>query len=121
MNIAWIGTGVMGSSMARRLAEAGHAVCVYNRSPQKSEALRRFGIKTAQSIKECVQGAQAVFTIVGYPADVEQVYLGSEGIFYHAEKGAFLVDMTTSSPLLAKRLYDTAHTPEFSEKRFRTM
>ena len=121
MNIAWIGTGVMGSSMARRLAEAGHAVCVYNRNPQKAEALRRFGIKTAQSIKECVQGAQAVFTIVGYPADVEQVYLGSEGIFYHAEKGAFLVDMTTSSPLLAKRLYDTAHTPEFSAKNFRVV
>lgn len=121
MNIAWIGTGVMGSSMARRLAEAGHAVCVYNRNPQKAEALRRFGIKTAQSIKACVLGAQAVFTIVGYPADVEQVYLGSEGIFYHAEKGAFLVDMTTSSPLLAKRLYDTAHTPEFSEKNFRVV
>ena len=121
MNIAWIATGVMGSSMARRLAEAGHAVCVYNRNPQKAEALRRFGIKTAQSIKACVLGAQAVFTIVGYPADVEQVYLGSEGIFYHAEQGAFLVDMTTSSPLLAKRLYDTAHTPEFSAKNFRVV
>ena len=121
MNIAWIGTGVMGSSMARRLAEAGHAVCVYNRNPQKAEALRSYGIKTAQSIKECVLGAQAVFTIVGMPSDVEQVYLGSEGIFYHAEQGAFLVDMTTSSPLLAKRLYDTAHTPEFSEKNFRVI
>ena len=121
MNIAWIGTGVMGSSMARRLAEAGHALCVYNRNPQKAEALRSCGIKAAQSIKECVLGAQAVFTIVGYPADVEQVYLNPEGIFYHAEKGAFLVDMTTSSPLLAKRLYDTAHTPEFSAKNFRVV
>ena len=121
MNIAWIGAGVMGSSMARRLAEAGHALCVYNRNPQKAEALRSSGIKAAQNIKECVQGAQAVFTIVGSPADVEQVYLDPEGIFYHAETGAFLVDMTTSSPLLAKRLYDTAHTPEFSEKNFRVV
>ena len=119
MNIAWIGAGVMGSSMARHLAQAGHKVKIYNRSRAKCEALTQYGIEPAATIASCVQGAQAVFTIVGDPSDVEQVYLEEEGIFRHAEPGAFLVDMTTSSPVLAKRLYDTAHSPEFAHKKFR--
>ncbi|WP_428769798.1 NAD(P)-dependent oxidoreductase [Treponema sp. HNW] len=119
MNIAWIGAGVMGSSMARHLVQAGHKVKIYNRSPAKCEALKKYGIEPAATIAECVQGAQAVFTIVGAPSDVEQVYLGEKGIFRHAGTGAFLVDMTTSSPVLAKRLYDTAHSAEFAHKKFR--
>ena len=118
MNIAWIGAGVMGSAMVRHLAQAGHKVKIYNRSPAKCKTLKQYGIEPTATIAECVQGAQTVFTIVGTPADVEQVYLGKEGIFRHAEKGAFLTDMTTSSPILAKRLYETAHSSEFAHKDF---
>jgi len=121
MNIAWIGAGVMGSSMARNVAQAGHKVKIYNRSSAKCEALRRYDIEPAATIAACVSGAQAVFTIVGSPSDVEQVYLGDDGIFRRAETGAFLVDMTTSSPVLAKRLYDTAHSAEFAHKKFRVV
>ena len=106
MNIAWIGTGVMGSSMAINLKKSGHNVSVYSRTLSKCEPLREYGIEVKDSIKECVKGADAVFTIVGYPKDVEEVYLGKEGIFEYAREGAYLVDMTTSSPLLAKKLYE---------------
>ena len=106
MNIAWIGTGVMGSSMAINLKKSGHNVSVYSRTLSKCEPLREYGIEVKESIKECVKDADAVFTIVGYPKDVEEVYLGKEGIFEYAREGAYLVDMTTSSPLLAKKLYE---------------
>ena len=106
MNIAWIGTGVMGSSMAINLKKSGHNVSVYSRTLSKCEPLREYGIEVKDSIKECVKDADAVFTIVGYPKDVEEVYLGKEGIFEYAREGAYLVDMTTSSPLLAKKLYE---------------
>ena len=106
MNIAWIGTGVMGSSMTINLKKSGHNVSVYSRTLSKCEPLREYGIEVKDSIKECVKDADAVFTIVGYPKDVEEVYLGKEGIFEYAREGAYLVDMTTSSPLLAKKLYE---------------
>lgn len=106
MNIAWIGTGVMGSAMAKNLSKSGHNVSVFSRTISKCEPLKEFGIEVKDSIKECVKNADAIFTIVGYPKDVEEVYLGEEGIFKYAKEGAYLVDMTTSSPILAKRLYE---------------
>ena len=106
MNIAWIGTGVMGSAMAKNLSKNGHNVSVFSRTISKCEPLKEFGIEVKDSIKECVKNADAIFTIVGYPKDVEEVYLGDEGIFKYAREGAYLVDMTTSSPILAKRLYE---------------
>lgn len=64
-----------------------------------------YGFLPVRTIAEAVTDADVIFTMVGYPADVEQVYLGEEGIFAHAKKGAIAVDMTTSSPKLAVRLY----------------
>lgn len=106
MNIAWIGTGVMGSAMAKNLSKSGHNVSVFSRTISKCEPLKEFGIDVKDSIKECVKNADAIFTIVGYPKDVEEVYLGEEGIFKYAKEGSYLVDMTTSSPILAKKLYE---------------
>lgn len=120
MNIAWIGTGVMGISMARNLAQAGHTVRVYSRTIEKCEPLKEFGIEVSQTIGACVKGAQAVFTIVGYPKDVEQVYLGAGGIFEHATDGALLIDMTTSSPVLAKKLHSKALSGD-GGKKFRIL
>lgn len=106
MNIAWIGTGVMGSSMAKNLAENGYNVYAFSRTLSKCEPLKEFGITVTSTIKECVENADVVFTIVGYPKDVEEVYLGEEGIFKYAKEGTYLIDMTTSSPLLAKKIYN---------------
>lgn len=103
--VAWIGTGVMGASMAAHLTKAGYPVSAYNRHPAKAEALRDQGITPCASIQEAVRDADFIFTIVGYPKDVEEVYLSDGGIFAHAKSGAIAVDMTTSSPSLAEKLY----------------
>ncbi len=120
MNIAWIGTGIMGSSMAKHLAQNGHTVTAYNRTFSKCVVLKEFGIVPATTIAECVKDANVVFSIVGYPQDVEEIYLGSGGIFEHAPANALLIDMTTSSPLLAKKLHDKASSGE-NGKTFRML
>ncbi|HOI46496.1 MAG TPA: NAD(P)-dependent oxidoreductase [Bacilli bacterium] len=101
MKIAWIGTGVMGNPMARHLQKAGYTVSAYNRTYEKAVVLEPL-IHAAKTIVECVKGADIIFSIVGYPKDVLDVY---EEVFRHAKPGAILVDMTTSSPTLAKDLY----------------
>lgn len=100
MKIAWIGTGVMGAPMATHLSKAGHDVSVYNRTYSKAQALEPM-VTAFDSIEGCIQDADMIFTIVGYPKDVEEVF--SE-IFKTAKQGAIIVDMTTSSPTLAKAL-----------------
>lgn len=105
--ITWIGTGVMGSSMARHLAAKGHAVTLYNRSPQKAEALaRETGMKAAASIAEAVSGSEFIFLMVGYPKDVEESFYTPGGILDSASPGAYVVDMSTSAPSLAVRLHE---------------
>lgn len=104
--IAWIGTGVMGSSMAKNLMKCGHEVVLYNRTAAKAEQVaNETGAKVAGSVKEAVKDAGFVFSIVGLPADVEQVYFGPEGILQNAAAGTIAVDMTTSSPSLAQKIY----------------
>lgn len=103
--VAWIGTGVMGAPMAGHLQAAGYQVKAYNRSLEKAEALSARGVIPCGSIAQAVADADFVFTMVGYPRDVEQVYLQSGGIFSAVRPGTVAVDMTTSSPALAERLY----------------
>ena len=104
MKIAWIGTGVMGKPMALHLANAGHKVTVYNRTIEKAKALEPH-VEVAETIKACVQDKDVVFTIVGYPQDVKEVY---EEVIEYAHPNTMCVDMTTSSPKLAKELYEKA-------------
>ena len=104
MKIAWIGTGVMGSAMLMHLVKAEHEVHAYNRSYEKVEKLVSCGVAVHQTIKDCVKDCDMVFTMVGYPKDVEEVYTSKDGIFAHAKKHAILIDMTTSSPKLAQAL-----------------
>lgn len=106
--IAFIGTGIMGAPIAGHLLHAGYGLTVYNRTAEKSDALVAAGAHRAESIAEAVRDADVVFTMVGYPTDVEEVYLTSEGILNHAKKGAWLIDLTTSSPQLAQDLYAAA-------------
>ncbi len=100
MKVAFIGIGVMGLSMARNLMKNGHELQVYTRTASKAQPLVEEGARLFDSIRACVQGAQAVITIVGYPKDVEEVYLSQGGILDSADPGALVIDMTTTSPVL---------------------
>lgn len=99
--IGWIGTGVMGQSMAGHLLSAGYPVTVYNRSKSKAQTLINRGARWANTPKELAQEVDIVFAIVGYPSDVREVFLGPEGALAGARPGMVLVDMTTSEPSLA--------------------
>ena len=104
MKIAWIGTGVMGESMAGHLMDAGHELFVYNRTKSKTNNLVSRGATLLEEIKDAPNFADVVFTMVGYPKDVEEVYLGENGLITTAKKGQVFVDMTTSSPSLAEKI-----------------
>ena len=106
--IGFIGTGVMGASIVKHLLTAGHEVTVYTRTKSKAEALVEKGAKWADTPAAATKGQQVVFTMVGYPKDVEEVYSGANGIFSAAQPGTIVVDMTTSEPTLAKKLFNQA-------------
>ena len=104
MKIAWIGTGVMGESMAGHLLDAGHELFVYNRTKSKTDNLVKRGATLLNEIKDAPEFAEVIFTMVGYPKDVEDVYLGENGLITTAKKGQVFIDMTTSSPSLAEKI-----------------
>lgn len=108
LNIAFIGTGVMGKSIVKHLLKAGFDVTVYNRTKEKAHPLIELGAKWADTPSEASKEKDIIFTMVGFPSDVEAVYLGSEGILNSAKPGAIVIDMTTSKPSLAKKLYTLA-------------
>ena len=105
--IGFIGLGIMGQSMAAHLLAAGHPLSVYNRSADKTAALVAKGAQGCATPAQVAQKSDVIITMVGYPSDVEQVWLGAEGIIAHASH-ALLIDMTTSSPALAKKLAEAA-------------
>ena len=102
--IGWIGTGVMGRSMCGHLMDHGHTLTVYNRSPEKAAPLIARGVRWAETPAAVARLSDVVFTIVGLPADVHQVYFDSQGLFAGAAAGTVLVDMTTSEPTLAEKI-----------------
>ena len=104
MKIGFIGTGIMGKSMAGHLMAGGHAVQIYNRSRAKAEDLLAQGATWFDSPTSLAAASDVIITIIGYPKDVEAIYLGPSGILQHAKKGCITIDMTTSSPELAKRI-----------------
>jgi 3-hydroxyisobutyrate dehydrogenase len=104
--VAWIGTGVMGRSMCAHIIEAGYSVQVYNRTKEKAAKLIEAGAEWKNSPAEAAEGADFIFTIVGYPDDVEEVILGDRGALKSAKEGAVLIDMTTSTPTLAEAIYE---------------
>lgn len=120
MNIAFIGTGVMGAAMATQLKKAGHDLKLFNRSHEKTaaaaeqmEELGTGSVQVAATLAHAVEDADAVITMVGFPADVEAIYLGTDGIFSHTPEGALLIDMTTSLPSLAVKLAEVGEQKGF--------
>lgn len=102
--IGFIGIGVMGKSMAGHLQKAGFPLVVYTRTKEKAADLLESGAEWANSPKEVAQKANVVFTIVGYPYDVEETYLGENGLIANGKQGSYFIDMTTSSPSLAVKI-----------------
>ncbi len=106
--VGFIGLGVMGKSMAGHILRAGYEVHVYTRTKAAAEELVAKGAVWEDSVKTLSQKSRVIITMVGYPSDVEQVYLGEDGILAHAGKGALVIDMTTSSPDLAVKIHQKA-------------
>ncbi|WAA11124.1 NAD(P)-dependent oxidoreductase [Fervidibacillus albus] len=105
-SVGFIGLGVMGKHMAEHILQAGHPLYVYTRTKEKATDLLEKGAIWANSPKEIAESTTIVFTIVGFPSDVEEIYLGEDGLIPNGKTGSIFIDMTTSSPSLAKRLYE---------------
>src|SRR5699024_6589082 len=106
--IGFIGTGVMGHSMAANLQKAGYPLNVFTRTKSKAESLIENGANWKNSVAELAKSSDIIITIVGYPDDVENVYFGEGGIINNARANSFVIDMTTSKPSLAKKIYQKA-------------
>ncbi len=104
--IGFIGVGIMGRSMVRNLMKAGYEVHIYARTKEKVEDVISEGAVFYDSIADCVKDRDAVITIVGFPQDVEEVYFDSGNILDSAAPGTYLIDMTTTSPMLSEKIYE---------------
>ncbi|MGO3913787.1 NAD(P)-dependent oxidoreductase [Enterococcus viikkiensis] len=108
MNIGFIGTGVMGKSIVKHFLAAGHEVAVYNRTKSKTDELVKQGAVWQDTPGEVTAVSEIVFSMVGYPSDVEEIYYGEKGIFSVDSNNKIFVDLTTSTPTLAGKIYETA-------------
>lgn len=108
MKIGFIGLGVMGKSMARNLLRAGYSLIVYTRTKEKAEELLREGAVWKENVSALAKEADVVITMVGYPNDVEEVYFGENGLIENVRAGTYIIDMTTSPPSLAEKIYEAA-------------
>lgn len=106
--IGFIGTGVMGKSMADHLLQAGYPVSIYTRTKSKADSLLEKGATWEDSVASLSRKCSIIITIVGYPQDVEAVYFGSTGILENVQAGSYVIDMTTSKPALAQRIFSEA-------------
>ncbi|MEK4199406.1 NAD(P)-dependent oxidoreductase [Cytobacillus sp. FSL K6-0265] len=110
--IGFIGTGVMGKSMALHLIKAGYTVLLFSRTKEKAAPLISQGASWIDSPKELAKQANIVITMVGYPDDVKSIYLGEDGLIENANPHTYLIDMTTSTPTLAKEIAEKAKQKE---------
>lgn len=109
LRIGWIGTGVMGRAMCGHLMDAGHRIFVHNRTRAKADDLLARGAQWCDTPGAVARQSEVVFSIVGYPKDVETVILSPDGVLAGAAPGTVMVDMTTSSPQLAAKIFEQAN------------
>ena len=107
-SIGFVGIGIMGQSMAGHLLAAGYHVNVFNRTKSKTDALVAKGATWFDTPGALAASSDLIITMVGFPSDLEEVYFGENGIIQSA-KNAILIDMTTSSPSLARKIADLAN------------
>lgn len=108
MKIGFIGTGVMGHAIVGHLMDAGHELFVFNRTKSKTDDLVERGAVWKDTPKEITEASEIIFTMVGYPSDVEETYFGPKCILQADVNDKILVDLTTSTPSLAVKIYDAA-------------
>jgi 3-hydroxyisobutyrate dehydrogenase len=106
--IGWIGTGVMGGSMCRHIIDKGYKTFVYSRTRKKAKKLVESGATWVNSAEAVAENSDVIFTMVGFPQDVRDVYFGSTGVMKGVRVGSVLVDMTTTEPSLSKEIYKEA-------------
>lgn len=106
--VGWIGCGVMGLAMCRRIQSAGFSITVYNRTQSKAVILIRNGATMVDSPELVAQASDVVFTSLGGPADVRQIILGENGVLSGLRAGGIVVDTTSSGPALAREIYSSA-------------
>ena len=106
--IGWIGTGVMGQSMCGHLIAAGYPTTIYSRTRAKAEALLAAGASWSDSPRGVAAASDVVFTMVGFPQDVREVYLSDSGVLNGARRGTLFIDMTTTEPTLAREIHERA-------------
>jgi 3-hydroxyisobutyrate dehydrogenase len=106
--VGWIGTGVMGQSMCRHIIEAGYRTTVYSRTREKAQAAIDSGAVWADSPRAVAESSDVVFTMVGFPRDVREVYFAENGALAAARPGSIFVDMTTTEPTLAREIFEQA-------------
>lgn len=106
--IGFIGTGVMGASIVKHLLTDGITVNVFNRTKRKTDELVKRGAIWWESPAEVTKHSDIIFTMVGFPSDVEEVYFGENGVFEAGKPDQIVVDLTTSTPTLAERIYEEA-------------
>jgi 3-hydroxyisobutyrate dehydrogenase len=106
--IGYIGTGVMGHAIVENMMKNGHDLVVYNRTKSKTDDLVAAGAVWRDTPREVAESSDYIFSMVGFPTDVEEIYFGENGVFKADLTGKILVDMTTSRPDLAIKMYEEA-------------
>ncbi|WP_457558672.1 NAD(P)-dependent oxidoreductase [Candidatus Harpocratesius sp.] len=109
--IGWIGLGATGKTLASHLIKAGHEVALFNRTIEKCNDLVDIGGKICINPQEVAEKSTIIFTMLGFPDDVQQVYFGTneqDGLLNGVREGTILIDMTTSEPVLARKIYAAA-------------
>ena len=106
--IGFIGLGVMGSPMAGHIRASGERLLVYTRTKSKASLVLDAGAEWRDSPNQIAEECDVILTMVGYPKDVEEIYFGPDGLIENARPGTILVDLTTSRPDLAVRIYESA-------------
>lgn len=104
VKLGFIGTGVMGTGIIKNFLKNGQEVVVFNRTQAHAQPVIEAGATWAESPHAVAAQCDIVLSMVGFPQDVETIYFGSDGILAGARKGALLIDMTTSTPTLAKKI-----------------
>lgn len=114
LTVGFIGTGVMGRSMASNILNGGYKLLVNNRTKESADTLVEKGAVWKDSIADLAKDADVIITIVGYPNDVENIYFREDGILNNCKKGTIVIDMTTSKPSLAQRIFNEGKAKDIS-------
>jgi 3-hydroxyisobutyrate dehydrogenase len=108
VRIGWVGVGVMGAPLCEHLLHAGYALTIHSRTKAKADSLLQQGAQWVETAAEIAVDTDVVFTMVGFPNDVRDIYLGKEGLLAKARPGQVFVDLTTSQPGLAFEIAECA-------------